>query len=195
MSILRGRRRAALILALVAAGATMLASPLVSSYAASPGMGVVSDSNRVASWTGAVTVPTGAGCKGAADPTCDNYKLTVQIAGIRILREDRPSPGRGLGPLGLRPRRRPDRELRQRPRPAGDRNAHESGGRYVHGRSGAVRARGRARRPQLYGERDAHPTGHHRPRRRPARRGSPTRSTTRRTAWVATPASRRSAPT
>ena len=78
MSILRGRRRAALILALVAAGATMLASPLVSSYAASPGMGVVSDSNRVASWTGAVTVPTGAGCKGAADPTCDNYKLTVQ---------------------------------------------------------------------------------------------------------------------
>ena len=33
MSILRNRRRAALVVALVAAGATMLASPLVSSYA------------------------------------------------------------------------------------------------------------------------------------------------------------------
>ena len=33
MSIPRDRRRAALVLALAAAGATMLASPLVSSYA------------------------------------------------------------------------------------------------------------------------------------------------------------------
>lgn len=78
MGISRGRGRAALLLAIAAAVATMLASPLVSSFAASPGMGVVSDSNRVASWTGPVTVATAGVCNGANDPTCDNYRLTVQ---------------------------------------------------------------------------------------------------------------------
>jgi hypothetical protein len=78
MSISRGRGPAVLVLAIAAAVATLFASPLVSSYAATPGMGMVSDSNRVASWTGAITVATAGGCSGANDATCDNYKLTIQ---------------------------------------------------------------------------------------------------------------------
>ena len=174
MSILRGRRRAALILALVAAGATMLASPLVSSYAASPGMGVVSDSNRVASWTGAVTGSHGAGCKGAADPTCDNYKLTIQSPAYGFSVKIVLVPAGDWDLVGLRPRRRPGRELRQRPGPAGDRHAHESGGRtYTVARRRSRPRSGPTR--QLYGERDA---TRWTPRHagRPAPRGSPTRN-------------------
>src|SRR5689334_14173463 len=70
--------RALKLFLLAAAAATVLILPLASSNAASPGAGTVSDSNKSVAWTGPVTVPTGGGCSGPNDSTCDNYKLTIQ---------------------------------------------------------------------------------------------------------------------
>src|SRR4051812_9040314 len=70
------RRVLRFILLPVVAG-TVLAIPLASSNAASPGAGTVSASNTSVNWTGPLTLATGAGCKGANDASCDNYKLTI----------------------------------------------------------------------------------------------------------------------
>jgi hypothetical protein len=71
-------RRALKLVLFAVVGATVLAIPLASSNAASPGSGTVSDSNKSVTWTGAITLATASGCSGANDPTCDNYRLTIQ---------------------------------------------------------------------------------------------------------------------
>jgi hypothetical protein len=72
-----GRRSVAILLVLAAAVLTILLSSGAST-AATPGSGTVSDANRLVTWTGAVAVATAGVCDGPNDPTCDNYRLTVQ---------------------------------------------------------------------------------------------------------------------
>src|SRR6266540_5974883 len=67
-----------MLLAIAAVAGTILHLSLGSSSAATPGSGTVSDSNKVASWTGALALATAGACSGPSDPTCDNYKLTIQ---------------------------------------------------------------------------------------------------------------------
>jgi CARDB/Fibronectin type III domain len=72
----RCRAATKLIALAVAAGGVLI--PLASSQAATPGSGSVSDSNRTVTWTGALKIATAGGCSGATDPSCDNFKLTIQ---------------------------------------------------------------------------------------------------------------------
>jgi hypothetical protein len=72
------QRRVVKLLALFAVAVGLLALPLASSQAATPGSGTVSDSNRSVTWTGAIALATAGGCSGATDPSCDNFKLTIQ---------------------------------------------------------------------------------------------------------------------
>src|SRR4051794_14888258 len=74
----RSGPRGALKLVLpLAVAAVVMALPLAGSNAASPGAGTVSQASPSVDWTGPLTLATGGGCKGANDPSCDNYKLTV----------------------------------------------------------------------------------------------------------------------
>jgi hypothetical protein len=71
------RRHAAMLGILAAAAAAILLLPLTS-QAASPSSGTVSDAQPAVSWTGALALATAGACSGPSDSTCDNYKLTVQ---------------------------------------------------------------------------------------------------------------------
>jgi len=66
----------ALVLGVITAAA--LALPLAGSQAANPSNGTVSAANTSVSWTGAFTIATASGCSSANDPSCDNFKLTIQ---------------------------------------------------------------------------------------------------------------------
>ena len=77
-SKLRAASRARRILFLFAVAAATLALPLAGSNAANPGSGTVSGSNTSVSWTGAFAIATAGGCSGPNDPTCDNFRLTIQ---------------------------------------------------------------------------------------------------------------------
>src|SRR5713101_8194584 len=63
------------------AAATLVALALFvlgASQAATPGSGTVSTSNPLVTWTGDFQPPTAGSCSGPNDPTCDNYRLTIQ---------------------------------------------------------------------------------------------------------------------
>jgi hypothetical protein len=70
-------RRALLAVSFVAAIVVTLVV-LTGSEAATPGSGTVSGSQTAVSWDGDYKVPTGGGCKGPNDATCDNYRLTIE---------------------------------------------------------------------------------------------------------------------
>jgi CARDB/Fibronectin type III domain/BNR repeat-like domain len=74
----RARARALKLVLLTLTASSVLALPLSGSNAATPGAGTVSDANRSVTWTGAVTLATAGACSGANDPSCDNYKLTIE---------------------------------------------------------------------------------------------------------------------
>ena len=77
-SKLRAALRARRILFLCAAAVGTLTLPLAASNAANPGSGTVSASSTSVSWTGPLAIATAGGCKGPNDPTCDNFRLTIQ---------------------------------------------------------------------------------------------------------------------
>jgi hypothetical protein len=60
-----------------AVAAVVLALPLASPRAATPGSGTVSASNPAVTWTGAFTLATAGGCTGPDDSTCDHFSLTI----------------------------------------------------------------------------------------------------------------------
>jgi len=72
-----GRRRAALLGVVAAAGLAVYLIPLATSDAASPSSSSVSSTHPAVTWTGALKLATAGGCSGPKDSTCDNYKLAA----------------------------------------------------------------------------------------------------------------------
>ena len=78
MTVSRPRTLRPFKLVLLVVLALVALVPLAGSEAATPDSGTISASNPVVMWTGPFKTPTGGGCNGPSNPSCDNYKLTIQ---------------------------------------------------------------------------------------------------------------------